>query len=83
MKTSIIGLFFLIMSAQLSFGQQSNVNQSTKSNTAAEQEIINLSKEKWQWMADKNVDTLDNLFHEKAVFVHMGEAGAKNKKSMS
>lgn len=77
MKTSIIGLFFLIMSAQLSFGQQSNVNQSTKSNTAAEQEIINLSKEKWQWMADKNVDTLDNLFHEKAVFVHMGGSWGK------
>ena len=77
MKTSIIGLFFLIMSAQLSFGQQPNVNQSTKSNTAAEQEIINLSKEKWQWMADKNADTLDNLFHEKAVFVHMGGSWGK------
>jgi hypothetical protein len=77
MKTYIIGLFFLIMSAQLSFGQKSNVNQSTKSNTAAEQEIINLSKEKWQWMADKNVDTLDNLFHQKAVFVHMGGSWGK------
>lgn len=37
-----------------------------------EQEIIDLSKEKWQWMADKNVDTLATLFHEKAKFVHMG-----------
>ena len=24
----------------------------------AEQEIINLSKQKWLWMADKNVDSL-------------------------
>jgi hypothetical protein len=38
----------------------------------SEQEIVNLSKEKWQWMSDKKVDTLAALFHEKAVFVHMG-----------
>jgi hypothetical protein len=77
MRTSIIGLFFLIMSAQLSYGQQPTVNQSTKSNTAKEQEIINLSKEKWQWMADKKADTLGKLFHEKAVFVHMGGSWGK------
>jgi hypothetical protein len=77
MKTSIIGFFLLILSVQLSNGQQPGVNQSTKSYTAAEQEIINLSKEKWQWMADKNADTLDNLFQEKAVFVHMGGSWGK------
>ena len=71
-KTSILGLFVLIMSAQWSFAQQENLNPSAANSTAAEQEIINLSKEKWQWMADKNVDRLDSLFHEKAVFVHMG-----------
>lgn len=42
-----------------------------------EQEIIHLSKEKWHWMAERNVDTLDALFHEKAVFVHMGGAWGK------
>jgi hypothetical protein len=42
------------------------------SNTTTEQEIINLSKEKWVWMADKNIDPLNALFHEKSVFVHMG-----------
>jgi hypothetical protein len=67
MKTTIIGMFFLIMSLQWSFAQNSD----------AEQEIINLSKEKWQWMSDKKVDTLANLFHEKAVFVHMGGAWGK------
>jgi len=36
------------------------------------QEVINLSKEKWHWMSERKVDTLDALFHEKAVFVHMG-----------
>jgi hypothetical protein len=64
MKATILGLFIIILSVQSSFAQ----------NTAADQEIINLSKDKWQWMSDKNVDALTKLFHEKAVFVHMGGA---------
>jgi len=62
MKSSILVLILVIISALWSFAQS----------TAAEEEITKLSKEKWQWMADKNVDTLAYLFHEKAVFVHMG-----------
>ena len=37
-----------------------------------EKEITQLSKDKWQWMADKDVDKLAKLFDEKAMFVHMG-----------
>ncbi len=66
MKTTIIGLFLIILSAQWSIAQSS-----------AEQEIINLSKEKWQWMADKNADKLADLFHEKSMFVHMGGSWGK------
>ncbi len=44
-----------------------------------EQEVINLSKEKWTWMAARNVETLDALFHEKSVFVHMGGAWGKER----
>ena len=44
-----------------------------------EQEVIDLSKEKWDWMAERNVDTLDALFHEKSVFVHMGGAWGKER----
>ena len=76
-KASILGLCFLIMSVQWSFASQKEATTTTMSITNAEQEIINLSKEKWQWMADKNADTLDNLFHEKAVFVHMGGTWGK------
>jgi hypothetical protein len=42
------------------------------SRTNAEQEIVNLSKEKWRWMSERNLDSLEALFHEDAVFVHMG-----------
>ena len=73
MKTTIIGLFLIILSAQLSFAQ----NPATKSFTAAEQEIVDLSKDKWQWMSDKNVDKLADLFHEKSVYVHMGGSWGK------
>lgn len=48
-------------------------------NTNNEQEIINLSKEKWGWMADKKADTLAELFHDKSVFVHMGGSWGKER----
>jgi 4-carboxymuconolactone decarboxylase len=41
------------------------------------QAIINLSKSKWLWMADKNVDSLHALFSPKSVFVHMGGSWGK------
>ena len=72
MKTWILGLFILITMTQYSFAQQKDVNAIATNSTKTEQDIILLSKEKWQWMSDKNIDTLSNLFHEKAVFVHMG-----------
>lgn len=43
-----------------------------KTFTQAEQELIDLSNAKWQWMSDKNVDKLADLFHDTAQFVHMG-----------
>ena len=46
-------------------------------NVKSEQEIIDLSKEKWRWMSEKNLNSLDALFHEKAVFVHMGGSWGK------
>src|SRR6266699_3905168 len=77
MKASFPGLFLLIMSVQWSCAQQNKTNTPTMSNTNAEQEIINLSKQKWLWMADKNVDSLNALFDEKSVFVHMGGSWGK------
>ena len=55
------------MSAHLCFAQ----------NSSTEQEIINLSQDKWQWMADKDVDKLTTFFHDKSKFVHM--SGTWNK----
>ena len=46
-------------------------------NIKSEQEVINLSTEKWRWMSERKVDSLAALFHEKAVFVHMGGTMSK------
>ena len=34
--------------------------------------LLKLSKDKWQWMADKDVEKLSHLFHKDAQYVHMG-----------
>ena len=72
MKTRVLGFFLLITMTQSLFAQQKELNITGINGTKSEQEIIQLSKDKWQWMADKKTDTLKTLFHEKAVFVHMG-----------
>ncbi|HMB40393.1 MAG TPA: nuclear transport factor 2 family protein [Balneolaceae bacterium] len=65
MKTFIYSLLIVaVFSAEVMAQQESEID--------SEQEIIRLSAEKWQWMADKNVEALAELFHEKAEFVHMG-----------
>jgi len=74
MKVLIIGLCFLVASMKSSYAQQANGTPS-----AAEQEVINLSKQKWLWMADKKVDTLNGLFDDKCVFVHMGGTWGKTR----
>lgn len=48
-------------------------------NTKLEQEVINLSKEKWRWMSERNIESLEALFHEKCVFVHMGATMSKER----
>jgi hypothetical protein len=58
---SIAGLFLLLFTTAPSLAQT----------PTAEQQLIELSKQKWQWMAEKNVEKLEPLFHEKSKFVHM------------
>lgn len=68
MKKTIFGLLMFMLFASNSYAQNAS---------GAEQEITTLSKQKWQWMADKNVDKLEPLFDDKSVFVHMGGSWGK------
>ncbi len=47
--------------------------------TSAESKLLQLSKDKWQWMADKDVEKLKGLFHEQSNFVHMGGSWGKQR----
>jgi len=69
MKKIIIGSILILTSVGFSYAQESEM----------EKEIINLSKEKWQWMADKDVDKLAMLFDEKSKFVHMSGTWKKER----
>lgn len=77
MKTLITGLL-IILSLQCSFAQENKTSSVAKAYTVAEQEVIQLSKDKWQWMADKNVDKLERLFDNKSKFVHMSGTWKKD-----
>ena len=69
MKKTLYSLLLLFFGIQATFAQ----------NTPKQQEIIELSKTKWQWMADKEADKLAELFDDKSVFVHMGGAWGKER----
>ena len=72
MKASILGLCLLTATAQGAFASQREASPSPASPVKEEQELIGLSKDKWRWMTERNVDSLAALLHEQAVFVHMG-----------
>lgn len=67
MNSSFALLLFLFLSTQGAFAQSD----------AVEQEIAELPRTKWQWMADKNVDELADLFHDRSRFVHMSGTWGK------
>jgi hypothetical protein len=69
MKKTLFSLVLILLAMQVTVAQ----------NTPEQQEIIELSKTKWQWMADKEADKLAELFDDKSVFVHMGGSWGKER----
>jgi hypothetical protein len=76
-KISSRGPFFLIMTLAMACSSQKNTTAASNGSNP-EKEVLALSREKWQWMADKNVDKLASLFHDKSKFVHMSGTWKKN-----
>jgi hypothetical protein len=68
MLKSIFCLFTFIIITNMTYAQNT-----------VEEEIKTLSKNKWQWMADKDVDKLAKLFDDKSMFVHMGGSWGKER----
>jgi hypothetical protein len=77
-KLSLLGLCLSMVSVPAAFSQAVAGSAAETSGANAEKEVITLSKDKWQWMAERNVEALDKLFAEEAVFVHMGGTMTKS-----
>src|SRR5687767_4330041 len=70
MKPLALALVALSLACSAQTSSRDQVN--SVSPGRAEQEILSLSRTKWRWMSERKVDTLAALFHDEAVFVHMG-----------
>ena len=78
LKIAILLITFPLMAMQSAYAQPSSAAaQQETSVTPQQQEIINLSKQKWLWMAERKMDLLDALFHDKSMFVHMSRTMTK------
>jgi len=55
------------------------VSSADAQTSKAEHEVVQLSRTKWQWMADKAVDKLEPLFHDSSRFVHMSGTWTKDR----
>lgn len=82
MRIVMLGLLLSTLMVQSSQAQQSQeppteTIKTAASHTPEQQEVINLSNMKWDWMAEKKVDSLESLFDDKAMFTHMGGSWGK------
>lgn len=71
-KRAAIALLGLTMSVLASCVPQRSPSVAPAASANAQEEVLRLSRDKWRWMAERKVDTLAALFHDEAVFVHMG-----------
>jgi len=56
---------------------QTSADRPAAPQTSAEKEVLELSRQKWQWMAERNTKALDKLIDSRAIFVHMGATFSK------
>ena len=78
LSLSAIGLVLIVALFSCKTSKSIPVQTSTTP-TYSSQEVIDLSKQKWLWMAEKNADTLKHLLHNNAMFVHMGGSWGKER----
>ena len=78
MRVSILGLCCMLVGVHSSCAPQRQLEPPAPSRMNSEQELLNLSREKWRWMSERKADSLATLFHDEAVFVHMGATMSRN-----
>jgi len=78
MNRIIIALVALSLTYSAPARAQDKLSPAAAKRPNAEQQILTLSKTKWRWMSERKVDSLAALFHDEAVFVHMGGTMSRN-----
>jgi uncharacterized protein DUF4440 len=73
-KAVTLAICLLVIGALPSYAQASKAAPPAAN---SEQELLTLSKQKWDWMSERNVDALAALFDEQCMFVHMGATMSK------
>jgi hypothetical protein len=72
MRLFAIALVVLSLAHPVPVRAQDTGSLPTSRSPQREQDVLRLSRDKWRWMSERKVDSLAGLFHEEAVFVHMG-----------
>jgi ketosteroid isomerase-like protein len=68
MKWKSLALVLTLLTLCIDASAQSNV----------EKDLLDLSRQKWLWMAERDTAALDKLIDPKAIFVHMGATMSKS-----
>jgi len=66
-------LYLAVLTGCTAIHEGTIMTASSNALTATDQQtLIELSQQKWLWMADRKMEELEGLFHSSARFVHMG-----------
>ena len=81
LTSCVLTMGFAVALSGLSQAQDATPKEAPAAKVAEDTDkvLLDLSKQKWTWMAEKNVDALADLFHEKSMFTHMGGTWPRNR----
>ena len=78
MKWKSVVLCLAIVLGSASANAQAPTAPQPRPQSDDEKAVVELSRQKWLWMAERNTKALDKMIDPQAIFVHMGATFAKS-----
>ncbi len=78
MQWKSVALCFAVAVGCAGVNAQAQTPSQQGQQTEVEKEIVELSRQKWLWMAERNTAALDKMIDPQAIFVHMGATLTKS-----
>lgn len=78
MQSKLVALCLFAVAGLADANAQTPAPAQQVQQTKDEKEVLDLSRQKWLWMAERNTKALDKLIDPQAVFVHMGATFTKS-----